>query len=230
MPTGRSHSEALCAHGLRAVLGGRAVLDHVDLSLDEGSSVAVVGPSGSGKTTLLMLLAGITRPSAGALSVAGRDLVSSSDRDRAAVRLTEIGVVYQFGELLPELTPVENVALPALMAGMGRDEGFTRAAALLEDLAVDGAVDVPTSALSGGERQRVAVARALVNRPSLLLADEPTGSLDGDTTEIVADLLYSLPGDRSCAMVVVTHNERVAARADRVLELRAGCLVEVAPC
>jgi putative ABC transport system ATP-binding protein/lipoprotein-releasing system ATP-binding protein len=220
---------ALRACGLRRIVGGRALLDGVDLSLDGGSSLAVVGPSGTGKTTLVMLLAGFTRPDTGTVRVAGRDLSTLSDRERAAVRLTEIGVVYQSGELLPELTPLENVALPALLAGAGRDRGFGRAAALLRELAVEGIAASPTSTLSGGERQRVAVARALVNGPAVLLADEPTGSLDRDTTDVVADLLFALPGSRGCALVVVTHDDRIAARADRIVELRSGALAEVVP-
>ena len=218
---------AVRADGLRVTYGGRAVLDGLDLTLQAGESVAVLGPSGSGKTTLLTVLSGLVAPAAGRVSIAGRDLGRMSDRQRAALRLTEIGVVYQFGELMPELTPVENVTLPALLAGAGRDSAFTRAEQLLAELEVGAADRTPTGALSGGERQRVAVARALINEPSLLLADEPTGALDRATTDTVADLLFALPRTRDCAMLVVTHNERVAARADRATELRDGRLAEV---
>jgi lipoprotein-releasing system ATP-binding protein len=218
---------ALEVRGLRSVLVRQAVLDGVDLVVDAGQSVAVVGPSGSGKTTLLMAMAGIGEMTSGAVRIAGRDLGGMRARERAATRLRHIGIVYQFAELLPELTPWENVALPALLAGAGRDAAYARAGELLEDLCVSGTTGASTATLSGGERQRVAVARALVNRPALVLADEPTGSLDRDTTDVVADLLFALPCARRCALVVVTHNERVAARADRVLELRSGSLTEV---
>lgn len=146
---------------------------------------------------------------------------------RAAARLSSVGVVYQFGELLPELTPIENVALPALLAGRGRRWAYDRAATLLAELGVDSLAWGTTAVLSGGERQRVAVARALVTEPVLVLADEPTGALDRAATEMVSKLLYSLPGKYGYTVVVVTHNDRVARGADRWLELDGGSLTEV---
>ncbi|WP_340557813.1 ABC transporter ATP-binding protein [Streptomyces sp. GSL17-111] len=210
-------SPALVVRGLSHRFPGRVVLEDVDLDVERGRSVAVTGPSGTGKTTLLSCVLGLITPDRGSILVAGTEITGLRRSRLARHRARHIGVVFQFGELLPELTPLQNVTLPALLAGHGRAEARTRGLALLDHLGVPHAT--ATGTLSGGERQRVAVARALINKPGLLLADEPTGSLDSANRETVADLLFSLPERWSCALVVVTHDQTVARRADRVMDL-----------
>ncbi|MFC0038030.1 ABC transporter ATP-binding protein [Actinomadura rayongensis] len=213
--------------GLCYGVGGRPILRDLGLGLAAGESIAVTGPSGCGKTTLLMALLGLVTPDSGTVTIAGTDITRLSARDLAAHRRAHLGVVFQFGELLPELSPVENVALPALLGGTRAGRAYREAARLLADLGVP-AAETPTGALSGGERQRTAVARALITRPGLLLADEPTGALDGDARDVVADLLFALPERHGCALLVVTHDEAVAARADRRLRLDQGRLAGAA--
>ncbi|MFJ5924227.1 ABC transporter ATP-binding protein [Kitasatospora sp. NPDC092948] len=208
-------------------IANRTLLRAVNLRVRAGESVAVTGPSGCGKSTLLSLLAGLLEPSRGTVRIAGRDLAGLSAGRRAAVRLRSVGMIYQFGELLPELSPLENTVLPALLAGASKEEAYARGTRLLDGLGVPTAPGAETGSLSGGERQRVAVARALIGQPQVVLADEPTGALDGKASETVADLLFSLPSKHSCALVVVTHNPEVAARADRVLTMSDGRLAPV---
>lgn len=214
------------AVGLHYQVNGRILLDGVDLDLHRAESVAVVGPSGSGKTTLLLCLAGLLPAQQGQVSLAGHDLATGRRSRLAALRLRHVGFVYQFGELLPELTPLENVALPALMSGQTRGSAFGKAEELLTELGIGEVSGTATAVLSGGERQRVAVARALITEPDVLLADEPTGSLDRSSVDAVASLLFSLPESKNCALVVVTHNWRVAERATRRYELTGGKLIE----
>ncbi|MBZ3906828.1 ABC transporter ATP-binding protein [Streptomyces griseiscabiei] len=201
----------------------RRLLAGADLTVPAGRSVSVMGPSGSGKSTLLMCLMGLIRPESGLVEVMGEDLARMSSRALATHRRRHIGMVFQFGELLPELTPVENVMIASLLSGDPVTAARSRAEELLDGLGVP--LGTATQDLSGGERQRVAVARALVNTPELLLADEPTGSLDGDHRGAVADLLFRTPRDHGCALVVVTHDPVVASRADMRLHLDEGRLV-----
>ncbi|WP_414506976.1 ABC transporter ATP-binding protein [Streptomyces sp. NEAU-L66] len=215
----------LKASGLRYEVADRVLLDGVDLQVCAGESAAVVGPSGSGKSTLLGCVLGLIRPAQGQVEVAGQDVVRMRQRALERHRSRHMGVVFQFGELLPELTPVENVALAALLGGTPSNQAYERAETLLRDLGVpyDGA---PTGQLSGGERQRTAVARALINQPAILLADEPTGALDRATRDSVTKLLFDVPKRWGCALVVVTHDIEVADRADRCLELTGAALVQ----
>ncbi|AKZ56997.1 Lipoprotein-releasing system ATP-binding protein LolD [Streptomyces ambofaciens ATCC 23877] len=205
-------------------VSGRSLLAGADLTVPAGSSVSVMGPSGSGKSTLLMCVMGLIRPQSGRVEIVGRDVTRLSARALAAHRRRHVGMVFQFGELLPELTPVENVMIASLLAGEAVTEARSRAESLLTRLGVPGAT--ATQDLSGGERQRVAVGRALVNTPELLLADEPTGALDGEQREAVADLLFSTPREHGCALVVVTHDPMVAGRADVRLRVHEGRLVQ----
>ncbi|MFE3328481.1 ABC transporter ATP-binding protein [Streptomyces sp. NPDC059176] len=214
----------LAVRDLMCTLGGRTLLRGTRLTADAGESVAVTGPSGSGKSTLLSCLAGLHRPDAGTVEVCGTDTATLRPAKAAAWRLRTIGFIYQFGELLPELTAVENAALPLLIARRHRREAYTTAERLLGELGVGEIADSRAGVLSGGERQRVAVARALSTRPPLVLADEPTGALHERAADDVCDLLFSLPGRYGCTLVVVTHNPSVASCADRRLELRNGTL------
>lgn len=202
----------------------RAV-DEVDLEVAVGESVVIAGPSGCGKSTLLHLLGGLDRPTSGEVWVGDLRLDRLSERARARLRKERVGFVFQDFHLMEELTAVENVELPALLAGASSRGARSRAAALLEHVGLaDRARHLP-SALSGGQRQRVAVARALVNQPSVLLADEPTGNLDSAATVEVLRLFEELRAAGQ-TLVVVTHDARTAATADRVITMRDGALVD----
>ncbi|MEU6934412.1 ABC transporter ATP-binding protein [Streptomyces sp. NPDC046374] len=206
-------------------LGARKLFSELSLTLRPGESVAVTGPSGSGKSTLLSCVLGLIRPSAGSVKVTGTEIVGLRPARLAAVRSRAVGMVFQFGELLPELSPLDNVVLAALLARSDRQGARDRAQKLLDDLGVPQAAT--SEELSGGERQRTAVARALINEPALLLADEPTGALDTETRDRTAELLFGLPRRYACGLLVVTHDPGVAARADRMLRLEAGVLKPV---
>ena len=217
------------AKGLRKDYGsGQGLvraLDAVDLDVDRGEAVAVMGPSGCGKSTLLHLIGGLDRPSAGALSVAGQRVDELSERALAYLRRDEIGFVFQAFQLMDELTAQENVELPALLAGHPPNQARARATALLEQVGLaDRARHLP-SMLSGGQRQRAAIARALVNDPGILLADEPTGNLDSSSAFDVLSLLTDLHA-KGLTLVIVTHDERIATAADRLISMRDGAFVD----
>ncbi len=202
------------------------VLRGVSLSLRQGEAVAVLGPSGSGKSTLLNLVGGLDRPDAGAVRIHGRDLAGLTDRDLAAVRNREIGFVFQRHHLLPQCTVLENVLVPTL-ARRDRPDAESlrdRALGLLTQVGMRDRANAFPGTLSGGERQRAAVARALINQPRLLLADEPTGALDADSAAGLSDLLLGLRRETGTALLVVTHSGELARRLDRALLLRHGVL------
>ncbi|HEY8527789.1 MAG TPA: ABC transporter ATP-binding protein [Acidimicrobiales bacterium] len=202
-------------------------LDGVDLTVAAGESVAVVGPSGSGKSTLLHLAGGLDVPDAGTVRIDGRDVATLSPRDRARLRRRDVGFVFQFFHLMPSLTVAENVELPLLLDGAsagGRRARARRVRELLERVGVADRADHLPAELSGGEMQRAAIARALAAGPRLVLADEPTGNLDSATGASVLDLLYGLVAEDGTALVMVTHDQQAAARADRVLHVRDGRL------
>jgi putative ABC transport system ATP-binding protein len=199
----------------------RAV-DGVTLAIEPGAFVAICGPSGCGKTTLLNLLVAIDRPQSGSIRVAGRSLTEMGQREADAFRRHTVGLVFQFHNLLANLTALENVQAPMLPDGPSPRERLKRACALLEQVGLEGRMHARPPTLSGGERQRVALARALANEPRVLLADEPTGNLDSSSGERLLDLLGELQRDRGTTLVVVTHDPTVAARADRVLHMLDG--------
>lgn len=201
----------------------RSLLTDVSLSVSAGEAVVIMGPSGVGKSTLLSICMGLIAATTGAVMIGGHALGGRSSKELAQIRGEHLGVVFQSGELLDELTPLDNVALPALLARSGRALAYSRARELLDLMGLS-VEDTPTDRLSGGERQRVALARALINAPQVILADEPTGSLDVSTRDQVADHLFGLRTTHNCALFIVTHDPAIATRADRVHVLADGHL------
>ncbi|MBQ1074442.1 ABC transporter ATP-binding protein [Micromonospora sp. C31] len=212
----------LVAEDLHRSFGPTRALAGASLRVHPGEVLALMGSSGSGKSTLLHCLAGIARPDSGRVLYAGRDLATLSDAERSALRREEFGFVFQFGQLVPELTCLENVALPLRLARVGRREAERRAAEWLARLEVAEVAGKRPGEVSGGQGQRVAVARALVTRPRVVFADEPTGALDSLNGERVMRLLTAAARDTGAAVVLVTHEARVAAYSDREVVVRDG--------
>jgi putative ABC transport system ATP-binding protein len=207
---------------LRKAYGATLALDGASMHVRAGEVVAVMGPSGSGKSTLLHCVAGIVAPDSGGIVYDGRELSAMSDVERSALRRREFGFVFQFGQLVPELTCLENVALPLRLDGVRRREAERRAIGLLDRLEVSDVAHKRPGEASGGQGQRVAVARALVNRPRVIFADEPTGALDSLNGEQVMRLLTQAAQETGAAVVLVTHEARVAAYSDREIVVRDG--------
>ncbi len=223
---------ALEAHGLgKHYVGGDGgvitVLDGVDLAVERGEMVAIIGASGAGKSTLLHLLGALDRPTTGEVVVAGQALSSLDDDAVSALRNRTVGFVFQFHHLLREFTALENVMMPLRIAGIEESQARRRAAELLDRMGLTGRAHHRPAQLSGGEQQRTAVARALAADPAVLLADEPSGNLDHGNSERLHDLFAQLTRELEIAMVVVTHNRSLAARADRVLQLEDGRLSRI---
>lgn len=210
------------AHGLVVRYGDTVALDGLDLTVAPGSRTAVMGPSGSGKSSLIHALAGILRPDAGEVWFEGARLDRASEADRSRTRLARMGMVFQFGDLVPELTLVENVMLPLQVLGRPARRARARALELLDALGVAELADRRTGAVSGGQVQRAAVARALVHEPAVVLADEPTGALDSITAEQVLDTMVSVTAAAGAALVVVTHDHVVASHLDDLVVVRDG--------
>jgi putative ABC transport system ATP-binding protein len=216
------NSTLLQARGVSRSFGPTPALVDASLSVVAGEILAVMGPSGSGKSTLLHCLAGIFTPDAGEVWFDGQRLDTLGEAKRTELRRSTFGFVFQFGQLVPELTVADNTALPLLLAGVKRKQAYLRAGEWLDRLGLDGLGGRRTGELSGGQAQRVAVARALVARPRVLFADEPTGSLDSLTGEMVLGLLVGLAREEGTTVVLVTHDARVAANADREVMVRDG--------
>jgi len=204
--------------------GDTIALDGLSVEIGGGEIVAVLGPSGSGKSTLLLCLAGILPPDQGDVRYCGRSFSALIDATRTRLRRDEFGFVFQFGQLVPELTAVDNVSLPLRLAGLRRRDAVTRARAFLGSLGVEEVADKRAGEMSGGQAQRVAVARALVARPRAIFADEPTGALDSTNGELVMELLVSTARQQGSTIVLVTHEPQVAAYADRQIVVRDGKL------
>jgi len=231
-PQGANVAELpLYCHGLikRFDEGGRRlqVLNGIELSVSPGEKLAIIGASGSGKTTLLQLLGGLDKPTAGQVMVFGQDLADLNNAERGQLRNRSLGFVYQFHHLLPEFTAVENVAMPLLLRRDSITEVHARAEKLLERVGLGDRLQHRPGELSGGERLRVAVARALVTEPAVVLADEPTGNLDHRTGLQTLDLMLELNEETGTSLVIVTHSDEIAARMSRTLELDEGVLREV---
>ena len=195
------------------------VFKNFSLSLHQGESIGLVGASGSGKSTLLHIICGLDRPDSGSVKIQGIDITELNYDERSQLRNTEIGFVYQFHHLLPELTALENVALPALLAGTNQAEAIKNASLLLEQVNLSGKENNAPNELSGGERQRVAIARAMSNNPSCLIMDEPTGNLDTKNVENFMTLLMDMVSIKNVTLLIATHDTKVSSRLDRLLSL-----------
>jgi len=224
------HQPIVALEQVRLTLTSRAgpveILRDVSLDVEEGQSLAIVGPSGSGKTSLLMVVAGLERATSGGVRVAGHDLTRLNEDKLALVRGANIGIVFQSFHLVPTMTALENVALPLEFAG--DLNAFEIARALLEEVGLTPRVDHFPAQLSGGEQQRVAIARALSRQPKLILADEPTGNLDSQTGKHIIDLLFGLQRRRDATLMLVTHDQRVAAACARTIHMADGRINTVA--
>ncbi len=212
-------------HSFATPAGTLTVLRGVSLALARGEVAGLIAPSGAGKSTLLHIAGLLERPVSGAVIVNGRDCAKLSDKARTLARRHEIGFVYQFHHLLPEFSALENAAMPQIIAGVDKAGAAARAQELLDKLGVGARATHRPAEMSGGEQQRVAIARAFANRPSVLLADEPTGNLDSETADRVFDTMLAAARDEGLAALIVTHNPALAARMDRVLRLDKGVVV-----
>ncbi|GIG53452.1 ABC transporter ATP-binding protein [Demequina activiva] len=219
----------ITASGLTKSFGATAALRGIDLEVARGEVVAVMGPSGSGKSTLIHCLAGVLAPDTGSVAVDGTELTALSADARARFRLERIGFVFQFGQLLPDLTAVENVALPLLMAGARRRDANERSLQWLDRLDLADQAGKSPGDMSGGQAQRVAIARALAPQPSVVFADEPTGSLDSVAAENVLTAMLDVVRESGTTVVLITHDARTAAHADREVIVRDGLLSGTAP-
>ncbi|MEX0773542.1 MAG: ABC transporter ATP-binding protein [Balneolales bacterium] len=204
--------------------GPITVLDGVDISIHESTVTTIIGSSGSGKSTLLHILSGLDRPTNGTVLFDGADLNTMNENQLATFRNMKIGFVFQFHHLLPEFTALENVFMPGLISGMSKTELEDKASLILKNLGLGNRMEHRPSQLSGGEQQRVAVARALMNGPDVIMADEPTGNLDDRNTELMLDILFNLKEEANLSLILVTHDFKIAERSDFVHELTDGKL------
>ena len=211
--------------GIQKSFGSLQVLKGIDLTIDRGEVVSIVGPSGAGKTTLLQIIGTLDRPDTGSVHVDSIDVTALSQRKLADFRNRHIGFVFQFHQLLPEFTAIENIMIPAYIAGTARKAARQRAEELLRFMGLSDRAHHKPNELSGGEKQRVAVARALVNNPAVILADEPSGSLDSKNKEELHQLFFDLRNQYGQTFVIVTHDEQLAHLTDRTLHMQDGLLI-----
>jgi lipoprotein-releasing system ATP-binding protein len=210
--------------GIKKSFGSLEVLKGIDLHIDKGEVVSIVGPSGAGKTTLLQIIGTLDRPDAGTITIDGIDVSKLSSKKLSDFRNQHIGFVFQFHQLLPEFTAIENIMIPAYIAGVSHREARQRAEELLEFMGLSDRASHKPNELSGGEKQRVAVARALINHPAVILADEPSGSLDSKNKEELHQLFFDLRDKFGQTFVIVTHDEQLASITDRTIHMRDGQL------
>ncbi len=212
-------------HDIHKSFGTLEVLKGIDLTINKGEVVSIVGPSGAGKTTLLQIIGTLDRPDSGRVLFDGIDVSQYKEKQLSAFRNRHIGFVFQFHQLLPEFTAVENVMMPALISGASMGDARSRAMEMLDYLRLTDRASHKPAELSGGEKQRVAVARALVNRPQVILADEPSGSLDTQNKEELHQLFFDLRRELGQTFIIVTHDEQLAATTDRTIRLRDGRVI-----
>ena len=217
------------AKGIEKSFGSLKVLKGIDFSAAKAEALAVMGASGAGKSTLLQILGTLSAPDAGSLVIDGIDVLKLKSREMAEFRNRKVGFVFQFHHLLPEFTALENVMIPAFIAGRSQRDAEAAARALLDDLGLSGRLTHKPSELSGGEQQRVAIARALINNPSVIFADEPSGNLDTKTKEEIHRLFFDLRDKYGQTVVIVTHDPQLAAMSDRTLYMRDGVFVDDMP-
>ena len=214
----------IIAKNIRKSFGKLKVIKGIDLEISQGEVVSIVGSSGAGKTTLLQILGTLDLASSGELNIAGKNIKSLSRNGLSDFRNKKIGFVFQFHRLLPEYTALENVMMPAWIAGKSDAEARKKASSILRELGLENRFNHLPSELSGGEQQRVAVARALVNKPDVILADEPSGNLDSENADMLHDLFFQLRDKLGITVIIVTHNEELASRADRTIRMSDGVI------
>jgi lipoprotein-releasing system ATP-binding protein len=215
----------LQASNITKAYGSLTVVHDVSIAIDQGEVVSIVGPSGAGKSTLLHIIGTLDRPDSGSVTIGGEDLFTKRDKDLARFRNSKLGFIFQFHHLLPEFTALENVCIPAYIAGISTALAQQRASELLDLLKLSHRLHHKPSQLSGGEQQRVAVARALMNKPAIIMADEPSGNLDSDTARELHRLFFDLRDSLGQTFVIVTHNEELARMADRTISMRDGVVI-----
>ncbi len=216
----------LQATGLVKSYSGLTVVNDVSLTVNNGEVISIIGPSGAGKSTLLHLLGALDKPDTGTVTIDGTEISRLAPKRQAAFRNKHIGFVFQFHHLLPEFSALENVSIPLWIAGAGQKAAAQQARQMLETVGLAHRIDNKPSELSGGEQQRVAIARALVNKPSIVMADEPTGNLDSNNAHAIHELFLSLRSGLKQTFIMITHNEELAAMTDRTLIMRDGRIVE----
>jgi len=216
----------LVATNLKKKYASLTVVNDVNLSVSKGEVVSIIGPSGAGKSTLLHLLGSLDKPDHGAVTIDETEVFKLPSKKQAHFRNNKLGFVFQFHHLLPEFSAVENVAVPLWIKGESRREGLKQAAVMLETVGLSGRLDNKPSEMSGGEQQRVAIARALVNKPSIIMADEPTGNLDSNNAQAIHELFLTLRNQLGQTFIMITHNEELALMTDRTLIMRDGKIVE----